>query len=132
MSYIGKGSDSARRVWEEPSIRDADLLGEWWLACEVGGIPLLSDLEVLMSVSNGAAELAGDRNAKVAIEAEVELWEAREEFDPGGMVSVAGGNLQELRRRLSVLVRRPELTDRQRAIVSILQAKAARIVASEQ
>lgn len=93
----------------------------------MSGPELLDDLAVMASVGAGVCELAGDRTSRDAIEAEIELWEARDGMEPGGMVWAAGGDLRELRRRLSVMVRRPELTDRQRAIVSILQGRAARM-----
>ena len=83
----------------------------------------LGDLDVLLSISNGFCELAGNPEGLEAIDAECELWQERGDMKPGGMVDAAG-SLPELRRRLAVMARRPELTDRQRAIVSILQGES--------
>ena len=87
----------------------------------------LSDVDVLASVSEGFAQLAGERNALDAVDAETELWD-RPELGRGGMLWAAGGDPAELRRRLAVMVRRPELTHRQRALVSILQGRARRML----
>ncbi len=83
----------------------------------------LDDLALLASVSAGMVRLAGDRQAMEAIDAETELWQA----GTGGMMWNACDGPDDLAGRLRTFVRRSELTDRQRAIASILQARCRRL-----
>ena len=53
----------------------------------------LSEMEVLLSMTEGFAQLAGDRDNLVAADAETEMWERRGELEPGGMLSSCGGDV---------------------------------------
>lgn len=87
-------------------------------------------MQVLLSVSQGLISLdaRGRSDLKTAVDAETETW--RTGTGQGGMLHQCGGSVEELRRRLDEMARRPELTDEQRAIVSILQGRARRLAAT--
>ena len=95
----------------------------------------LDDMQALLSISEGFLDLhemvasapPGD-HPLVAIDAETELWD-NPEISRGGMMWAAGGP-RELAEKLAVMSRRPELTDRQRAIVSILQGRLKKMLAN--